>query len=257
MSAQAREKLRSQISLDYQYKTMALTYMRPAHAAIASRRSTHVSVPTTAAREATLTVRRVRFSPADVSSSTPPEEEEEEEDDIAEAAHLPQTFQHALPASNLEPGTTIPNFSPNHSFPDPLFVGGDLVQGHSPLQVAARLENSINDKQQLLAELKASIWDKATNQERHPQKEQEEVVPAVAKADMAKTHATAVLLDNIKAVLDVNNCIPQQVIINTGAVCVMMSKRYAVALGVKVATLVRGIEFITAYGALATSLGTL
>ena len=36
----------------------------------------------------------------------------------------------------------------------------------------------------------------------------------------------------------------------------MMSKRYAVAVGVNLSTLVRGIEFITADGALASSLGT-
>ena len=36
----------------------------------------------------------------------------------------------------------------------------------------------------------------------------------------------------------------------------MMSKRYAVAVGVNLATLVRGTEFVTANGALATSLGT-
>ena len=63
-------------------------------------------------------------------------------------------------------------------------------------------------------------------------------------------------LDNIQAVLDVNKFIPHQVIIDTGAVCVMMSKRYAVAVGINISTLVRGIEFITADGALATSLGT-
>ena len=63
------------------------------------------------------------------------------------------------------------------------------MQGQTPLQVATRLQNSINDNQQLLAELKSAISDKATDQERHPQNEQEEVVPVVAKADMAKTHA--------------------------------------------------------------------
>ena len=56
---------------------------------------------------------------------------------------------------------------------------------------------------------------------------------------MFKTHAAAVLLDNTKAVLDVNNCIPLQVIIDTGAVCVMMRKRYAVAVGVNISTFVR------------------
>ena len=78
---------------------MALTYVRPAHAAVASRRSTRVFVPTTSAREATPIVRRVRFSPATHPSSTPLAEEEED-DDIVEASHLPQTFQHPLPASN-------------------------------------------------------------------------------------------------------------------------------------------------------------
>ena len=73
---------------------------------------------------------------------------------------------------------------------------------------------------------------------------------------MSKTHAGAILLDNTTAVLDVNNYIPQQVIIDTGAVCVMMSKRYAVVVGVNISTLVRGIELITADGAIATSLGT-
>ena len=62
--------------------------------------------------------------------------------------------------------------------------------------------------------------------------EQEETVLAIAEEDMSKTHALAVLLDNTKAVLDVNKCIPQQVIIDTGAVCIMMSKRYAIAVGV-------------------------
>ena len=61
----------------------------------------------TTAKKATQTVRRVRFSPLAVSSGTPQEgeeeEEEEEEDDIARAAHLPQTFHHALPTSSLEP----------------------------------------------------------------------------------------------------------------------------------------------------------
>ena len=87
-------------------------------------------------------------------------------------------------------------------------------------------------------------------------KEQEKVIPPAAKNELFKTHAAAVLLDNAKAILDVNNCIPQQVIIDTGEVCVMMSKRYAAAVGVNVSTLVRGIEFITADGALASSLGT-
>ena len=41
-----------------------------------------------------------------------------------------------------------------------------------------------------------------------PRREQEVVSPVVAEKDVSKTHAAAVLLDNTKAVLDVNNCIP-------------------------------------------------
>ena len=110
---------------------MALTYLRPVHVAVASRRSIRVSIPTAAVREAIPTVRRVRFSPAAVSSDTPQqeeeEEEEEEEDDIAEAAHHPQTFHHTLPTSSLEPGTTNLHFPPDHTFPDPIAVGGHIA----------------------------------------------------------------------------------------------------------------------------------
>ena len=148
MSAQARKKLRSQISPDYKYQTMAITYHRPPHTAVVIRRSTRVPVPIAVAREATQTARRVRFSLATVSSGTPPQEEEaEEEDDIAGAAHLPQTFQHALPASSLELGTTNLHFPPDHTFPDLQNMGGGPVQGQTPLQVAARLQISINDNQ--------------------------------------------------------------------------------------------------------------
>ena len=224
---------------------MALTYLRLADAAVASRRSIRVPIPTAAPKKSTPTLRRVRLSPAFALSDIPEQEEEEEGDDIAGAAHLPQTFHHALPTSNLEPGTTNLHSPPNHTFPDPLSVGRDPVQGQTTLQVATRLQNLINDNQQLLAELKAAMWDKATDQERHPRVEQEEAIPAVAEENKSKTHTAAILLDNTKAVLGVNNCIPQQVIIDTGAVCVMMSKRYAVAVGVNISTLVRGIEFIT------------
>ena len=44
MSTQARKKLQSQISPDYRYQTMAITYHRPAHTAVVSRKSTRVPV---------------------------------------------------------------------------------------------------------------------------------------------------------------------------------------------------------------------
>ena len=103
---------------------MTQTYVRLAHAVVASRRSTRVFIPTTGATEATPIVRRVRFNPALVPSNTQLEEEEEAADELAKAAHLPQTFHHALPTSSLEPGTTNLHFPPNHTFPDPLSRDG-------------------------------------------------------------------------------------------------------------------------------------
>ena len=257
MSTQARKKPRSQISPDNKYQTMAITYHRPAHTAVASRKSIRVPVPAVAAREAIQTPRRVRFGPiAAPLYPTTQEEEEEEDDEVAGAAHLPHTFHHALPALSLEPGTTNLTIPPDHTFPDQPSMGGDPVQGQNVFQIAARLQTSLNDNHQLLAELKASIWEKTVGEEMPSRREQELVTLAVAEKDVFKTHATAVLLDNTKAFLYVNKCIPQQGIIDTGAVCVIMSKRYAVAVGVNISTLVRGIEFITADGALATSLGT-
>ena len=131
MSAQARKTLRSRISPDYKYQTMAITYHRPTHMAVASRKSTRVSVPIVAAREATRTIRRVRFSLAAAPSDTPTqqEKEEEEEEEVSGAAHLPQTFQHALPTSSLEPSTTNLQIPPDHTFPDQTSMGGDPVQG--------------------------------------------------------------------------------------------------------------------------------
>ena len=108
--------------------------------AVASRKSTRVSVPTVAAREATRTIRRVRFSLAAAPFNTPTQQEdEEEEDEMAGAAHLPQPFQYALPASSLELGTTNLQIPPEHTFPDQTSMGADPVQGQSALQIAARL----------------------------------------------------------------------------------------------------------------------
>ena len=255
MSAQARKKLRSQISPDYKYQTMAITYHRPVPAADANRRSTRVPIPIEAAREAIHNPRKVRVKPAAAPVHRPVHQESDDgEDDVADAPHLPQSFRQALPTSSLEPGTTNLEIPPSHTFPDQPVVGGDPVLGQNALQIAARLQTSLDDNQQLLAKLKAAIWERTVTEE--PSSKEELLIPAVPHGELFRTHAAAVLLDNSNGVLDVNNCIPQQVIIDTGAVCVMMSKRYAKAVGVNLSTLKRGIEFITADGALASSLGT-
>ena len=129
MSAQARKKLRSQISLDYKYQTMAITYHRPVPEADASRRSTRAPIPTEAAREVIHTPRKVRVRPAAASVRRPVHQESDDgEDDVADAPHLSQSFRQALPSS-LEPGTTNLELPPNHTFPDQPVVGGDPVLG--------------------------------------------------------------------------------------------------------------------------------
>ena len=87
----------------------------------------------------------------------------------------------------------------------------------------------MHDNQQLLSELIAAIWKRVVAEE--PPRKEELAIPAVIEGELFRTHTAAVLLDNSMAVLDVNNCIPQQVIIDTGAVCVMMSKRYTGSVG--------------------------
>ena len=90
MSAQAKKKLRSQISPDYKYQTMAITYHRPALTAVATRKSTRVPIPTEVAREALQTLGRVRSSLAAAPLyPTTQQESEEEEDEVAGAPHLP------------------------------------------------------------------------------------------------------------------------------------------------------------------------
>ena len=96
----------------------------------------------------------------------------------------------------MEPGTTNLTIPPDHTFPDQPSMGGDPVQRQNALRIAARLQTSLNDNQQLLAKVKAAIWEKTAGEEMPPRREQELVTPAVAEKDVSKTHAAAVMLDN-------------------------------------------------------------
>ena len=134
MSTQARKKLRSQISPDYKYQTMAITYHRPAPATEVSRKSTRMPIPTVATREAIHTPRKIRVRPVAAPVRPPVQQESDDgEDDVANAPHLPQSFRQALPTSSLEPGTTNLEIPPSHTFPDQPVVGGDSVLGQNAL----------------------------------------------------------------------------------------------------------------------------
>ena len=168
MAAHARKKMCAKLSQDYQYQAMALTYRRPlpSHMAETVGRSTRTSVPTAAARDATPPARRVRF--AAVPDAIPLPAVTEGSDEEAEIAHLLQSFRHGLPRSNLEPGTTDLQHPPSHMFPIPPLGEWGPHRRETPLQIAARLQHSVDDNQKVLAELKQVLWHKATGQERYP-----------------------------------------------------------------------------------------
>ena len=106
----------------------------------------------------------------------------------------------------------------------------------------------------------ASLWDKATDQERHFPTPHlptaaAEPVPVVAAEDRESTHYTPAYIDNSKGVLDVEGYVPKDTIVDTRAAKVMLSKTFAAAMHIHANDLNRGIEFITASGAIEMLLG--
>ena len=93
---------------------------------------------------------------------------------------------------------------------------------------------------------------KATGQERYPDavapSKAAEKPAAVSNADRSRVSFTAVFLDNTQRVLNVNKCIPHEVIIDTRTVIVMLTTKFAKALGVNFSTLTPGPDFVTAEG---------
>ena len=65
-----------------------------------------------------------------------------------------------------------------------------------------------------------------------------EEILTVQTADIDGTTTTAVFLDNVSCVLDVERCVSRDVIIDTGDVRIMLSKKFAMAVGVNMETLV-------------------
>ena len=177
-----RRKAVEYFSPNYHFQGMALTYRRP-HYAMVQRRSTRPSVPTEAARQSAeqQPTRRVQFAPstpATLPGSTPemvdplcPTSDSQpatpgfESDKYAFKGQLPQSFPHGLPTSSLEPGTSDLQFPPSNIFPDPPLGDGAINMQESPLQTMVQLRHATTNLQQLVAELSASLWEKATNQE--------------------------------------------------------------------------------------------
>ena len=77
----------------------------------------------------------------------------------------------------------------------------------------------------------------------------------VVAADREKTHYTLAYIDNSKGVLDVEGYVPKDTIVDTGAAKVMLSKTFAAAMHINANSLSRGIEYVTASGAVEMPLG--
>ena len=89
-----------------------------------------------------------------------------------------------------------------------------------------QLRHATTNLQQLVAELSASLWDKATDQERHFPQQLRPILPedpalAIAEVDLLTTHYTPVYLDTKTGVLDVEGYVPKEAILDTGATKVM------------------------------------
>ena len=129
--------------------------------------------------------------------------------------HLLQSFPHGLPASSLEPGTSDLRLPSTNLFPEaPLGDGEVLTQG-TPRQSIAQLRHAATNIQQLVAELSASLWDKATNQEeliptRQQASTMEGITPMVPVAERCNTHYAPVYIDIRQKMLDVEGYVPKE-----------------------------------------------
>ena len=173
---------------------------------------------------------------------------------------LPQSFPHGLPPSSLEPSTTDQQYPPTYLFPDPSLGDGPELLLETPLQAVSHLQDAVKNVQELTRELVCSLWEKATDTERHfPNQHfpaaEEELVPAISAANMLLVHFTPTYLDNTAMMLNVEGYVPKEAIIDTRAAKAMCSAKFAAAIGVDMRQLHRGGAFVTASGAVERPLG--
>ena len=82
-----------------------------------------------------------------------------------------------------------------------------------PLQALAQVQDATRNLTQVVGELAASMWRKATDRERHfPQQHFDalpEVMPAVAAEERHRVHSTPVYISNKHKVFDVEGFVPK------------------------------------------------
>ena len=186
-------------------------------------------------------------------------------DKYAYTERLPQSFPYGFPTSSLEPGTTDQQHPPSYLFLDPPLGEKEGLGVEAPIQVVAQLKAATDNLKELVAELSQALWRKATDREKHflqqnwdregEHEKSIDFIPAVAEADLPNIHCTPVYIDNISGVLGVNGYVPKEMILDTGATKVMISKTFAAALKNNTAAMQKGGIFVTASGTMEQSLG--
>ena len=116
---------------------------------------------------------------------------------------------HGLPTSSLEPGTTSLDHPPSHVFLEPPMEETTTPEHVSTLQTATQHHHATKNLRHLVGELKAGLYDQATNQERvlHTATPHVDVL-AVLAGEKALAYYTPVMLDKTKGVLDVAGYVP-------------------------------------------------
>ena len=282
-----RQRAAEHTSPDYAFQghlpmqLMALTYIRPA-AAMMQQRVPRTAQPSQKARDAVAQAprKRVHFqntplsgaegTPAAASipsdplsvpladTSYPDVPGVPEEYNYPE--RLPQSFPHGLPPSSLEPGATDQQYPPTYLFPEPPLGDGPELLMETPLQAVSHLQDAMRNATQLTGELARSLWQRATDRERHfPQQrlpeEPEVLIPAVATTDLHKVHCIPVYLSTADGILDVQGYVPKETILDTGAARVMASRTFATAMAIGEDQLQRGPAYVTASGAIELPVG--
>ena len=138
----------------------------------------------------------------------------------------------------MEAGTTDLQYPPSNIFPDPPLGEVDQLQTETPLRAVAHLQAATKNLQDLVGELAASLWRKATDQEKHFPEQHfptaaDVLVPAILATDRAKVHHTLVYLSRGTKILDVEGYVPKESILDKGASKVMLSKTFATTMGIR------------------------
>ena len=110
-----------------------------------------------------------------------------------------------------------------------------------PLPALTQVQDATRNLTQVVGELAASMWRKATDLERHFPLQRfddlPEVIPALSLEERQRVHSTPVYLTNTSKVFDVEGFVPKESIIDTGASKPMCSLRFATAIGIEVPSL--------------------